>query len=121
MNELAKAEQFLQVAKVAQAMDKYDACACLSYHAVFWAAQAMLRRIGVRREKWRHDELRKIFGLECIVRRQLCPSKLGRQMKMLYELRLSAVYETELLTKRRGAFALQVAESFVQKAMEVCR
>jgi uncharacterized protein (UPF0332 family) len=86
-----KAQGFLNGAKAALNVGEGDSCACLCYYAVFWAAIGILGFVGVRRARWKHDELRQVFGLECIKKRRLCPPELGEWLKELYFLRSDAV------------------------------
>ena len=116
-----KARGFLNGAKAALDVGEGDSCACLCYHAVFWAAIGILGFVGVRRVRWKHDELRQVFGLECIKKRRLCPPELGEWLKELYFLRSDAVYGTELTTEKKAERALRKATAFVQKVEEVCR
>jgi uncharacterized protein (UPF0332 family) len=58
-----KARGFLNGAKAALDVGEGDSCACLCYHAVFWAAIGILGFVGVRRARWKHDELRQVFRL----------------------------------------------------------
>jgi len=116
-----KAQGFLNGAKAALNVSEGDSCVCLCYHAVFWAAIGVLAFVGVRRVRWKHDELRQVFGLECIKKRRLCPPELGEWIKELYFLRSDAVYGTESMTEKKAERALRKATAFVQKVEEVCR
>lgn len=118
---MAKAEQFLKSAKVTLAAEVLDACASLCYHAIFWAAIAMLHYVGVRRERWRHDELRQMFGLECVKKRELFPPEYGEWIGELYDLRNDAVYKLVSVTTKKAEHTLRKADEFVQRAKEVCR
>jgi len=115
-----KARGFLSGAKAALDVGEGDSCACLCYHAVFWAAVGLLTFVGVRRSRWKHDELRQMFGLECIKRRRLCPPEFGEWLKELYFLRSDAVYGLGLTTEKKAERALRKAATFVQKVEEVC-
>lgn len=117
---LMKSQGFLKSAKVSLGADEPDACACLCYHAVFWAAVAMLAHVGIKRAKWRHDDLRKEFGLECVKHYKLCPPEFGEWIGDLYYLRSEAIYKVEKVSVKKAERALRKAEAFVQRALEVC-
>jgi len=116
---LAKAKGFLNGARVSLGIGETDACACLCYHAVFWAATALLAHVGVRKARWKHDELRRVFGLECVKRHRLCPPEFGEWLGDLYHLRSEAVYKLGQVSVKKAERALRKAETFVQRAAEV--
>ncbi len=118
---LTKAEQFLKAARVTFAAELTDACGIACYYAVFWAAIAMLHFIGVKRRRWKHGDLREVFGLECVKRRKLCPPEMGEWIGDLYYLRSEAAYETTTLPLKKAERILRRTEAFVQHAKEVCR
>ena len=115
-----KAKGFLNGARVALDVGEGDSCVCLCYHAVFWAAIALLAHVGVRRAKWKHDELRQVFGLECVRRFRICPSEFGEWLGDLYHLRSEAVYKLEQVTNKKAERAFRKAEVIVRHALEVC-
>jgi uncharacterized protein (UPF0332 family) len=116
-----KARGFLNGAKAALNVGEGDSCACLCYHAVFWAAIGILGFVGVRRARWKHDELRQVFGLECIKKRRLCSPELGETLNKLYDLRVDAVYKSEAVAPKKAERAFRWAESFVKFVQEVCQ
>ncbi|MCS7265540.1 MAG: HEPN domain-containing protein [Armatimonadetes bacterium] len=118
---LEKAKGFLKVAKVSFEVGEFDACVCLCYHAVFWAAMALLVHVGVKKARWKHDELRQAFGLECVKRYKICPPDFGEWLGDLYHLRSEAVYKLERISAKKAERALRKTEVFVQRATEVCR
>lgn len=118
---LMKSQGFLKSAKVSLGADEPDACACLCYHAVFWATMVLLAHVGVKKVKWKHDELRQVFGLECIKRYKICPPEFGEWLKELYFLRSDAVYKLEPITEKKAERSLRKATEFVRRAMEVCQ
>lgn len=118
---LGKAKGFLNGAKASFEIGESDACVCLCYHAVFWAATALLMYVGVKKAKWKHDELRQVFGAECVKRYKICPPEFGEWLKELYFLRSDAVYKLEPITEKKAERALRKAKEFVRKATEVCQ
>ena len=116
-----KAQGFLNGAKAALNVSEGDSCVCLCYHAVFWAAIGVLAFVGVRRVRWKHDELRQVFGLECIKKRRLCPPEMGETLNKLYDLRIDAVYKLEAVTPKKAERAFRQAEAFVKFVQEVCQ
>ncbi|MFA4016298.1 MAG: hypothetical protein RUDDFDWM_001401 [Candidatus Fervidibacterota bacterium] len=81
---VGKAQGFLNGAKAALNISEGDSCACLCYHAVFWAAIGILAFVRIRRVRRKHDELRQVFGLECVKKRRICPPEMGEWLKELY-------------------------------------
>ena len=116
-----KAKGFLNGAKAALNVSEGDSCACLCYHAVFWAAICVLAFVGVRRVRWKHDELRQVFGLECIKKRRMCPPELDETLNKLYDLRIDAVYKSEPVAQKKAERAFRWAEAFVKFVQEVCQ
>jgi len=116
-----KAKGFLSGAKAALNVGEGDSCACLCYHAVFWATVALLAYVGIGRAKWKHDDLRQVFGLECVRRFKICPPEFGEWLGDLYHLRSEAVYKLEQVTGKKAERALRKAEIFVKHALEVCQ
>jgi hypothetical protein len=57
-------KEFLKGAELALANELYRVAAANSYYAMFWAAQAALRHVGITREEWSHGGLQQAFGLE---------------------------------------------------------
>ena len=98
-----------------------DTCVIACYYAVFWAAIAMLHYVGIRKQQWRHGDLRTAFGLECVKRRKLCPPEFGELLGDLYYLRSEAAYKLETTSLKKAERALRKTEAFVQHAKEVCR
>lgn len=116
-----KAKGFLNGAKAALDVGEGDSCACLCYHAVFWAVVALLTYVGIRRAKWKHDDLRQVFGLECVRHFRICPPEFGEWLGDLYHLRSEAIYKLEQVTGKKAERALRKAEIFVKHALEVCQ
>ncbi len=87
----------------------------------FWATVALLAYVGIRRAKWKHDDLRQVFGLECVRRFKICPPEFGEWLGDLYHLRSEAVYKLEQVTDKKAERALRKAEIFVKHALEVCQ
>jgi uncharacterized protein (UPF0332 family) len=118
---LVKSEQFLKAAKVMLAAEMTDTCVIACYYSVFWAAIAMLHYVGIRKQQWKHGDLRTAFGLECVKRRKLCPPEFGELLGDLYYLRSEAAYKLETTSLKKAERALRKTEAFVQHAKEVCR
>ncbi|MCS7265542.1 MAG: HEPN domain-containing protein [Armatimonadetes bacterium] len=116
---LAKAEKFLKAAKVTLATELSEVCAVACYYAVFWAAIAMLHYVGIKQPRWKHGDLKEGFGMECVRRRKLCPPEFGHWIGELYELRNSAMYDSELVPIKFAERALRcVANAETQKIKE---
>jgi uncharacterized protein (UPF0332 family) len=103
---LVKSEQFLKAAKVMLAAEMTDTCVIACYYAVFWAAIAMLHYVGIRKQQWRHGDLRTAFGLECVKRRKLCPPEFGELLGDLYYLRSEAAYKLETTSLKKAGASL---------------
>jgi hypothetical protein len=81
----------------------------------------MLHYVGIRKQQWKHGDLRTAFGLECVKRRKLCPPEFGEMLGDLYYLRSEAAYKLETTSLKKAERALRKTEAFVQHAKEVCR
>jgi len=71
------AKEFLKGSDLALANELYRVAAANAYYAIFWAAQAALRHVGVVREEWSHGGLRQTFGSELIKKQALMPRQMG--------------------------------------------
>lgn len=56
--------------------------------------------IGVKAKKWKHDDVKRLFGLELIKKRHLTPEKFGEWLKDAYELRNDAHYGLQELSRK---------------------
>ncbi|MBM3237265.1 HEPN domain-containing protein [Candidatus Poribacteria bacterium] len=113
------AKEFLKGAEVALANELYRVAAANSYYAMFWAAQAALRHVGIIREEWSHGGLQQAFGLELIKKRGLATSRLGDWLNRAYELRCDAHYKEHGVGVKETRRLVQHANEFVAKAEEV--
>lgn len=86
------AVEFLNGAELALDNELYNVAAANAYYAMFWAAQAIMRYVGIQRYEWSHGGLHHTFGLEAIKKRALIPRRVGEWFVTAYDLRRKAHY-----------------------------
>ncbi|MFN3420770.1 MAG: HEPN domain-containing protein [Armatimonadota bacterium] len=111
----------MESAKVCWGNGKSAGYAVCCYAAMFWAAVAALMHVGISKRKWRHDDVRRFFGLEIVKRRHLVPERFGEWLKDAYELRNDAHYEVRELSRKEVERAVRHAQEFVTTINEVIR
>ncbi len=84
-----------------------------AYYAMFWAAQAALARVGIRRAEWSHPALQASFANELIRRRKQYPALLGPYFNRALQLRLDADYRLKGVSQKQATQAVRWAQEFV--------
>ncbi|MBM3237261.1 HEPN domain-containing protein [Candidatus Poribacteria bacterium] len=115
------AKEFLKGAELALANELYRVAAANAYYAMFWAAQAALRHVGVVREEWSHGGLRQTFGSELIKKRTLMPRRMGDWFTDAYDLRCAAHYLASGVGIKETRRLVRHAAEFLTKIEEVIR
>lgn len=80
---------------------------------MFWAAQAALAHVGVRRSEWSHPALQVSFVNELIRRRKRYPALLGQHFIRALQLRLDADYRLKGVSQKQATQAVRWAQEFV--------
>jgi len=80
---------------------------------MFWAAQAALAHIGIRRAEWSHPGLQASFVTELIRRRKRYPAMFGQRFNRVLQLRLDADYRFKGVSHIQATHAVRLAEEFV--------
>jgi uncharacterized protein (UPF0332 family) len=115
------AKEFLKGAELALANELHRVAAANAYYAMFWAAQAAMRHVGIVREEWSHGGLQHAFGSELIKKRALLPRQMGRWLADAYDFRRAAHYlASGVGVKETRRFVGHAAE-FLTKIEEVIR
>lgn len=118
---LERAKEFLESAEACWQADGLVGCALCCYTAMFWAAIAALMHVGVKAKKWKHDDVKRLFGLELIKKRHLTPEKFGEWLKDAYELRNDAHYGLQELSQKEVERTVRHAREFVAIINEVIK
>jgi uncharacterized protein (UPF0332 family) len=84
-----------------------------SYYAMFWAAQAALAHIGIRRVEWSHSALQASFVNELIRRRKRYSAFLGPYFNRTLQLRLDADYRLKGVSYKQAAQTIRWTQEFV--------
>jgi len=113
------AKEFLRGAEWALAEELYRVAAANAYYAMFWAAQAALRHVGIVREEWSHSGLQQTFGLEIIKKRGLLAPRLGKRFADAYRLRSGAHYDVAGVGVKETRRIVRDASEFVTTIEEV--
>jgi hypothetical protein len=80
---------------------------------MFWAAQAALAHVGVRRSEWSHPALQASFVTELIRRRKRYPALLGQHLNRALQLRLDADYRVKGVSHQQVAQVVRWTVEFV--------
>ena len=80
---------------------------------MFWAAQAALAAIGVRRSNWSHPNLQSTFVTELVKRRKRYPKNFGSHFNETMKLRIEADYRRKGTSRKKAAQAVGWAYEFV--------
>lgn len=112
-----KARECLESAESDYAGGRYNSCANRCYYACFQAAIATLLRanIGTRQPggRWGHDYVQAAFFGQIIKRRKLYPTSMGDTITMNRELRQTADYKSNSVTRKQAERALRRSREFV--------
>jgi len=93
--DLDVAHEFLEGAELALEKGLYRVAAANGYYAMFWAARAALRHVGIVRDEWSHGGLLHAYGLELVKHRELLPPNTSEWLKDAYTLRSVAHYDPD--------------------------
>jgi len=112
---LTKAQESLKVARLALAADCYNECASRAYYAVLRAAVAALLSAGqpLPSGKKMHEWVQGTFPRVCISRRKLYPARVASFIGDLRDLRETADYAPQSVSRRHAERALRKAAEFV--------
>src|SRR5713101_8760803 len=110
---LDRAREALEAAKACLERSLSHSAASRAYYAIFWAAQAALARVGIRRAEWSHPALQASFVNELIRRRKRYPALLGPYLNRTLQLRLDADYRLNGVSQKQSTQAVRWAREFV--------
>ena len=110
---LDRAREALEAAQVCLERSLPHSAASRAYYAMFWAAQAALARVGIRRTEWSHPALQASFVNELIRRRKRYPALLGPYFNRALQLRLDADYRTKGVSLKQATQIVRWAREFV--------
>jgi uncharacterized protein (UPF0332 family) len=112
----AKAQENLEAALWAYQSNKYNACACRAYYAVFLASIAALLKLTdyrVQENAWSHSQVQAELNRRLIMRKKVLPGELGRTPMELMELRHLADYKPRAITARESKRVCERAHNFL--------
>src|SRR5712691_6113644 len=110
---LNRAREALEAAQVCVERKLYQSATSRAYYAMFWAAQAALAHVGVKRSEWGHPALQASFVTELIRRRKRYPALLGQYFNRALQLRLDADYRFKGVSQSQATQAVRWAEAFI--------
>lgn len=113
MMDLGIAREFLKGSELALDNELCRPAVANAYYAMFWAARAALRHVGVTRSEWSHGAIQHAVGLELIKKRQLLASHSGKRFSDAYRLRCDAHYEIAGVNLKQTQRILRDAAAFV--------
>ena len=113
---VSKARQALAGAELEFANALYNNTANRAYYACYQAAVAALRAEGFTApiaNYWSHDHVQIEFPARLVDERELYPRSFRTTLKTVFDERLKADYEPELISAASAAEALRRAREFV--------
>ena len=110
---IERAQEGLAAAQICLEKNLFHSATSRAYYAMFWAAQAALAAIGIRRSEWSHRNLQSTFATELVQRRKRYPNHFGSQFYEIFQLRLDADYRWKGISIRKATRAVGWAREFV--------
>ena len=102
---LDRAREALEAAQACLDKNLFLSATSRAYYAMFWAAQAALARVGIRRSEWSHPALQASFVNDLIRRRKRYSALLGPYFHRTLQLRLDADYRLKGVSQKQAAQA----------------
>lgn len=115
---LDRAREAVEAAQACLERNLPHSAASGAYYAMFWAAQAALARVRVRRSEWSHSALQASFVNELIRRRKRYGALLGPSLNRVFQLRLDADYRLKGVSQKQATQAVRWAQEFVAAITE---
>ncbi|HEV8713814.1 MAG TPA: HEPN domain-containing protein [Candidatus Binatia bacterium] len=110
---LDRAREALEAAQVCLGRNLPHSATSRAYYAMFWAAQAALAHVGIRRAEWSHPALQASFVTELIRRRKRYPALLGPYFNRALQLRLDADYRVKGVSQKQAAQVVHWAQELI--------
>ena len=115
---LDRAREALEAAQACLEKNLPHSATSRAYYAMFWAAQAALAHVGVRRSEWSHPALQASCVNELIRRRKRYTALLGPRFNRVLQLRLDADYRLKGVSQKQATQAVGWAQEFVAAITE---
>lgn len=113
--EIAKADESLNAAELCYKEGLYNSSVSRAYYSMYQAAQAALEAAGFARAEWTHAGLQATFANELTRMRKLYSPFLARDLNVVQDLRLTADYRDNNVSKRQSTRALAKAREFISQ------
>lgn len=110
---LDRAQEALEAAQACLEKRLYQSATSRAYYAMFWAAQAALATVGVKRSEWSHAALQASFVNELVRRRKSFAAVFGQHFNRALQLRLDADYRLKGVSQRQATQSVSWAREFV--------
>lgn len=110
---IERAQEGLAAAQLCLEKNLLHSATSRAYYAMFWAAQAALATIEVRRAEWSHTDLRAAFATELVKRRKRYPNRFGTHFNETLRLRIDADYRWKGVSRRQATRVVGWAREFV--------
>jgi uncharacterized protein (UPF0332 family) len=115
---LERTQEALEAAQACLEKKLYQSATSRAYYSMFWAAQAALAHVGVRRSEWSHPALQASFASELIRRRKRYPALLGQHFNRALQLRLDADYRLKGVSQKQATQTVRWAQEFLAAIAE---
>jgi uncharacterized protein (UPF0332 family) len=115
---LERTQEALEAAQACLEKKLYQSATSRAYYSMFWAAQAALAHVGVRRSEWSHPALQASFASELIRRRKRYPALLGQHFNRALQLRLDADYRLKGVSQKQATQTVHWAQEFLAAIAE---
>lgn len=115
---LDRAQEALEAAQACLERGLHQSATSRAYYAMFWAAQAALATVGVKRSEWSHAALQASFVNDLVRRRKSFPAVFGQHFNRAFQLRLDADYRLKGVSQRQATHSVSWAREFVSAIMK---
>lgn len=116
-----KAEEFLKAARICLLSHLPNASVSRSYYSMFHASIIALRKIGIFKKEWKHNQLLSSFTSELVVKRKVYPSHFKKYLNEVLLSRHVADYKPILISFKKAERVLKKATEFLSKIEEVSK
>jgi uncharacterized protein (UPF0332 family) len=110
--DIAKANESLKAAEHCYSEGLYNSSVSRAYYSMYQATQAALEAAGLLRAEWTHAGLQATFANALTRRRKFYSAFLARDLNVVQDLRHTADYRDNDVSKRQATRALAKANEF---------
>ena len=111
---IERAREGLEAAQICLEKNLFHSATSRAYYAMFWAAQAALATIEVKRTEWSHTSLQSTFVTQMVKQHKRYPNHFGSHFNETLRLRIEADYRRKGVSRKKATRAVGWAREFVR-------